>query len=82
MLVFAGAIAAGTRTPFSILGTPILWMRSLVGQPEHDLHLLHADPRLPVAEATTLIKSYPIWVAILSWVVLRDRPSGKVWSPF
>lgn len=79
MLVFAGAIALGTRTSFSILGTPILWMRSLVGSLSMICTYYTLTHDLPFAEATTLIKSYPIWVAILSWVVLRDRPSGKVW---
>ncbi|HEV3026001.1 MAG TPA: DMT family transporter, partial [Planctomycetota bacterium] len=79
MLVFAGAIAWGTRTPFSILGTPILWMRSLVGSLSMICTYFTLTHDLPFAEATTLIKSYPMWVALLSWAVLRDRPSGKVW---
>ncbi|HVR84158.1 MAG TPA: DMT family transporter [Planctomycetota bacterium] len=79
MLVFAGAIAWGSRTPFSVIGTPILWMRSLVGSLSMICTYFTLTHDLPFAEATTLIKSYPMWVAILSWVVLRDRPSGKVW---
>ena len=80
MLVFAGAIAAGTRTPFSLAGTPILWMRSLVGSLSMLCTYYTLTHDLPFAEATTLIKSFPIWVALLSWIVLRDRPSGKVWA--
>jgi drug/metabolite transporter (DMT)-like permease len=79
MLVFAAAIALGARTPFSLIGTPILWMRSLVGSLSMICTYYTLTHDLPFAEATTLIKSYPIWVALLSWVVLRDRPSGKVW---
>jgi drug/metabolite transporter (DMT)-like permease len=79
MLVFAGAIAMGTRTPFSLIGTPILWMRSLVGSLSMICTYYTLTHDLPFAEATTLIKSFPIWVAILSWIVLHDRPSGKVW---
>jgi drug/metabolite transporter (DMT)-like permease len=79
MLVFAGLIALGTRTPFSVIGTPILWMRSLVGSLSMICTYYTLTHDLPFAEATTLIKSYPIWVALLSWAVLRDRPSGKVW---
>jgi drug/metabolite transporter (DMT)-like permease len=80
MLVFAGAIAAGTRTSFSVVGTPILWMRSLVGSLSMLCTYYTLTHDLPFAEATTLIKSYPIWVALLSWFVLQDRPSGKVWA--
>jgi drug/metabolite transporter (DMT)-like permease len=79
MLLFAGAIAGGSRTPFSLVGTPILWMRSLVGSLSMICTYYTLTHDLPFAEATTLIKSYPIWVALLSWLVLRDRPSGKVW---
>jgi drug/metabolite transporter (DMT)-like permease len=80
MLVFAGAYyAAGARTRFSLLGTPVLWMRSLVGSLSMICTYYTLTHDLPFAEATTLIKSYPIWVAILSWAVLRDRPSAKVW---
>jgi len=79
MLVFAGAIVLGARTPFSVIGTPILWMRSLVGSLSMVCTYYTLTHDLPFAEATTLIKSYPIWVAILSWIVLRDRPSAKVW---
>lgn len=79
MLVFAGAIALGSRTAFSIVGTPILWMRSIVGSISMVCTYYTLTHDLPFAEATTLIKSFPLWVAILSWVVLHDRPSGKVW---
>src|SRR5579862_9569837 len=79
MLLFAGLIALGTRTPFSVIGTPILWMRSLVGSLSMICTYYTLTHDLPFAEATTLIKSYPIWVALLSWAILRDRPSAKVW---
>jgi len=79
MLLFAGIIAAGSRTPFSLVATPILWMRSLVGSLSMICTYYTLTHDLPFAEATTLIKSYPIWVALLSWLVLRDRPSLKVW---
>jgi len=79
MLVFAGLYAAGTRTRFSFAGSPMLWMRSLVGSLSMICTYYTLTHDLPFAEATTLIKSYPIWVALLSWAVLRDRPSAKVW---
>ncbi|HZE97181.1 MAG TPA: DMT family transporter [Planctomycetota bacterium] len=79
MLVFAGGIAAATKTRFSIRATPMLWMRSIVGSLSMICTYYALTHDLPFAEATTLVKSYPIWVAILSWVVLRERPSIKVW---
>jgi drug/metabolite transporter (DMT)-like permease len=78
MLVFAGALGAATRTPFSLFATPMLWMRSLVGSLSM-VCTFYTLTHLPFSEATTLIKSYPLWVVVLSWVVLGERPSAKVW---
>lgn len=78
MLVFAGIIAAATRTAWSLKGTPILWMRSLVGSLSM-ICTFYTLTHLPFSEATTLIKSYPLWVALLSWIVLGERPSARVW---
>ena len=78
MLIFAGALGVATRTPFSLFATPMLWMRSLVGSLSM-VCTFYTLTHLPFSEATTLIKSYPLWVAVLSWVVLGERPSAKVW---
>ena len=78
MLLFAVAIGAATRTTFIFRGTPMLWMRSLVGSLSM-ICTFYTLTHLPFSEATTLIKSYPLWVALLSWLVLKERPSGKVW---
>ncbi|HLQ43475.1 MAG TPA: DMT family transporter, partial [Planctomycetaceae bacterium] len=36
--------------------------------------------RLPVADALTLTNLFPIWIALLSWPLLRQRPGLFVWS--
>jgi drug/metabolite transporter (DMT)-like permease len=79
MLVFAAAIATAMRTPFLFRGTPMLWMRSLVGSLSM-VCTYYTITHLAFSEATTLIKSYPLWVALLSWLVLKERPSAKVWA--
>jgi drug/metabolite transporter (DMT)-like permease len=78
MLVFAVAIGMAMRTPFVFRGTPILWMRSLVGSLSM-ICTYYTLTHLHFSEATTLIKSYPLWVALLSWAALKERPSAKVW---
>jgi drug/metabolite transporter (DMT)-like permease len=78
MFLFAASIGLATRTPFVLRGTPILWMRSLVGSLSM-LCTYYTLTHLHFSEATTLIKSYPLWVALLSWVALKERPSAKVW---
>jgi drug/metabolite transporter (DMT)-like permease len=77
MLVFAGGIGLATGAPFIFRGTPMLWMRSLVGSLSM-VCTYYTLTHLQFSEATTLIKSYPLWVAILSWFVLKEKPSTKV----
>jgi drug/metabolite transporter (DMT)-like permease len=38
----------------------------------------YALPRLPLADVLTLTNVFPVWVAILSWPLLRERPSLNV----
>ena len=78
MLVFAAAIGMATRTPFVFRGTPMLWMRSLVGSLSM-ICTYYTLTHLHFSEATTLIKSYPLWVALLTWMVTRERPTATVW---
>ena len=56
----------------------ILWVRSIAGS----LSLLctfFALSKLRTAEVLTLTNTFPIWVAILSWPLLRVRPGLSVW---
>jgi len=78
MFVFAAALGMAMRTPFVVRGTPLLWMRSLVGSLSM-VTTYYTLTHLQFSEATTLVKSYPLWVAILSWAVFKERPSPKVW---
>src|SRR5438093_7176523 len=70
------ALSAGVRLVFWRRRT--LWMRSLAGS----LSLIgtfFALTRLPVSDVLTLTNTFPIWVAILSWPLLGELPSGRVW---
>jgi drug/metabolite transporter (DMT)-like permease len=78
MAVFAVAITVATRAPFTLRGTPTLWMRSVVGSLGM-LCTFYTLTHLQFSEATTLLKSYPIAVSVLAWVVLRERAGAKVW---
>jgi drug/metabolite transporter (DMT)-like permease len=78
MLLFAAALGLAMRTPFVFRGTPILWMRSLVGSLSM-ICTYYTLTHLHFSEATTLIKCYPLWVAILTWAVFKERPTLKVW---
>ena len=78
MAVFAVGIGLATRAPLTLRGTPTLWMRSVVGSLGM-LCTFYTLTHLQFSEATTLLKSYPLAVAALSWLVLRERPALKVW---
>ncbi len=76
--VFALTLArlAGARLVFC--RPRILWLRSCAGS----LSLLccfFALTQLPTSEVLTLTNTFPIWVAILSWPLLREKPSASVW---
>jgi drug/metabolite transporter (DMT)-like permease len=51
-----------------------LWMRSVVGSFSM-LFTFYALSRLPVATAVTLFNTFPIWVTLLAWPVLGERPA-------
>ena len=77
-MIFAAGLAttAGARLVF--FRPRVLWMRSIAGS----LALVsgfYSLTKLPVAEVLTLTNMFPIWVAVLSWPLLRIRPTRDVW---
>lgn len=76
---FAAVLARTTGARLVVLGTPMLWMRSLAGS----LSLLctfFAFANLRTSEVLTLTNTFPIWVALLSWPLLHQRPGLGVWA--
>jgi drug/metabolite transporter (DMT)-like permease len=58
-------------------GPRILWLRSVVGS-FGMLCTFYSLTHLPVSEAVTLVNVYPIWIALLSWLI-GARPSRSTW---
>ena len=77
-LLLAGLLAylAGVSLVFWKPG--ILWVRSIAGSLGM-VCMFYAYTRLPVAEALVLNNMFPIWVALLSWPLLKQFPSRAVW---
>jgi drug/metabolite transporter (DMT)-like permease len=77
-LVFAAALAwaAGARLVLWRPGT--LWVRSIAGSVSL-VCTFYALGRLPPHIVLTLTNTFPIWVAVLSWPLLGERPSAAVW---
>lgn len=70
------AYASGAQLAFRKPG--VLWVRSCAGS----LSLLctfFALAQLRTSEVLTLTNTFPIWVAVLSWPLLRIRPGWAVW---
>ncbi len=67
---------AGAR--FVVWRPKTLWVRSIAGSVSM-LCTFYALPRLPIADVLTLANIFPVWVALLSWPLLREKPSGGVW---
>jgi drug/metabolite transporter (DMT)-like permease len=77
-LLMAALLAKAAGARLVIWRPATLWVRSIAGS----LSLVgtfYALTRLPVADVLTLTNTFPLWVAILSWPVLKEPPSGKLW---
>jgi drug/metabolite transporter (DMT)-like permease len=70
------ALASGTELVFFRPKT--LWMRSIAGS----ISLVggfYALTHHNVSEVLTLTNMFPLWVAVLSWPMLRESPHPEVW---
>jgi len=77
-MLFAALLTfqAGARLVFWHSRT--LWIRSLAGSTSL-LCTFFALSRLPVADVLALTNTFPIWVALLSWPLLGEMPSPRIW---
>jgi drug/metabolite transporter (DMT)-like permease len=55
-----------------------LWLRSIAGSVAV-MCTFFALTRLEVSDVLTLTNMFPLWVALLAWPLLRERPSRRVW---
>jgi drug/metabolite transporter (DMT)-like permease len=78
VLVFTLLLAAAQRTPLVLRGTPALWIRSLAGSISLQCSF-YALTHMPPSDAIAMTNTFPIWVAVLSWPILGQRPSPVVW---
>jgi drug/metabolite transporter (DMT)-like permease len=77
-LLFALGLARLAGAPLVFWRPGALWLRGAASS----LSLLctfFALAQLPPAEVLTLTNTFPIWVAVLSWPLLRVRPALSVW---
>lgn len=75
---FAFSLARMTGAELVLWRPAALWLRGVASSLSL-LCLFFALTRLPTAEVLTLTNTVPIWVAFLSWPLLRIRPTLSVW---
>lgn len=73
MLVFVLVLARVQGVRLLFLRPASLWMRSLAGSGAL-MCTFYAYTHLPLADATSLIYMTPVWIAVLSWPLLGERP--------
>ena len=71
-MAFAAMLARAARARLIFPGPPVLWMRSIAGSCSL-VGTFFAFTRLPASEVLTLTNLYPIWVALLSWPLLKEK---------
>jgi drug/metabolite transporter (DMT)-like permease len=70
------AVAGGVKLCF--WRPPALWIRSIAGTASM-LCVFYCFTRLPIAIVVTLLNLAPVWVAILSWPLLKHAVGKGVW---
>jgi drug/metabolite transporter (DMT)-like permease len=78
VLFFVAGFALARGKQIFIIGSPTLWIRSISGSLSM-VCTFYALTHLPVSSTLTLTNLFPIWVALLSWPLLRERPPVQVW---
>jgi drug/metabolite transporter (DMT)-like permease len=73
MFTSAALLAHSARVPLVLWKPPTLWLRSLAGSFSLVCNF-YALTRLPVAEMLTLSNAYPLWIVLLSAVMLQRGP--------
>jgi drug/metabolite transporter (DMT)-like permease len=77
-LLFATALTLHAGAKLVFLRPRLLWVRSFAGSVSL-ICTFYALGRLPVADVLTLTNVFPIWVALLSWPLLREAPGKETW---
>jgi drug/metabolite transporter (DMT)-like permease len=76
--LFAIGLARLSGAKLVLRGTLALWVRGCASSISL-LCTFYSLSQLPPSEVLTLTNTFPIWVALLSWPLLRTRPTLSVW---
>lgn len=76
-LGLALAFARARGASLAIVDRRRMWQRSLAGSTGM-LCTFYALTHMPLADATALLNTTPLWIALLAWLFLREPVSGRV----
>jgi len=76
--IIAFVLAMILGIPLVFLRPRMLWIRSLAGSCSM-LATFYALGNMLVSDVLTITNTFPIWVALLSWPLAREKPSAGVW---
>ena len=77
-LCVAAYLARSAGVTLVFRGPRSLWVRSIAGSVSL-ISSFYAFTHLPISEVLTLTNLFPIWVAVLSWPLLKVVPALDVW---
>jgi len=77
-MTFAAGLATASGAKLVFLRPPVIWMRSIAGSMAL-MSGFYSLTKLPIADVLTLTNMFPIWVAVLSWPLLRVKPRSEIW---
>lgn len=77
-LVFALTLALLAGVELRRWPSRTLWIRSIAGSSAL-VCMFYAYTRIPTADVVVLSNTFPIGVALLSWPLLKEPPTGGVW---
>jgi drug/metabolite transporter (DMT)-like permease len=77
-LIVTAISALASGVPFILWRPATIWLRSIAGSVSI-ICTFFALARLPVSDVLTLTNMFPVWIALLSWPVLGERPTAGIW---
>jgi drug/metabolite transporter (DMT)-like permease len=77
-LILIAMWASWDGVKLTLWGSRVLWIRSLAGSCSL-VGSFYAFTHMPITDIFAISNTFPIWVALLSWPILGQMPSGMVW---
>lgn len=76
-LAVALSIAKARGVSLGVRDRRVMWTRSIAGSTSMTL-TFYALTHMPLADATALLNTTPLWIAALAWLLLGERPGRAV----